>query len=377
MRLFVFSIFLLSATCVSACSSSHASPPAANTYEQRMRAAAGGTLKAPGVTLEIPPGALAADTTITLTIHDKEGEPDEGNIEAPIFEFGPDGTTFSRPARMTLDFVPAASPKGDAARIAYLKSGAWVSLGDSVVQGQQVTATTTHFTPYTAVSGIVVDPNTITGQVGFSNTNPAVLALMASNGFDDIDVTATSSPAGYSSTTGIVATTSPTLASCTLFAEAGVTYDVSAVGWVYRLPGGNGNGQYDFQPKTGVVLPPAGGGGATADLIDCVGVTRFTWGTDSTCATPVAIDSGSINTHYGFNDFGHGATQYLFLPDGATDSTTLYYTFGTDPTMNTVSYAMPVTLSSTCDVIQDVCIPVPGGPAAAARSGASSSPSTS
>lgn len=124
---------------------------AAASYSQAITAAKGGTLTAPGATLVIPAGALAADTTVTLTVTDKASEPDAANIAAKVFTFGPDGTQFLKPVSMTLAFDPSSPPADKTAKLAFLKDGAWVALTDSKVTGTDVTATTTHFTPFTVV----------------------------------------------------------------------------------------------------------------------------------------------------------------------------------------------------------------------------------
>lgn len=124
---------------------------AAASYSQAITAAKGGTLTAPGATLVIPAGALAADTTVTLTVTDKGSEPDAANIAAKVFTFGPDGTQFLKPVAMTLAFDPSNPPADKTAKLAFLKDGAWVALADSKVTGTEVTATTTHFTPFTVV----------------------------------------------------------------------------------------------------------------------------------------------------------------------------------------------------------------------------------
>jgi hypothetical protein len=119
-------------------------------YSQKITAAAGGTFTAAGATVVIPPGALAADTTLTLTVTDKAGQPNADTIAAMVFDFGPNGTTFLKPVSMTLDFT-GTPPSGDVAKLAFLQGGAWVPLADSAVAGSKVTATTTHFTPFTIV----------------------------------------------------------------------------------------------------------------------------------------------------------------------------------------------------------------------------------
>ena len=114
-------------------------------------AAAGGSVSAPGAMVNIPAGALAADTTVTMEEVTKDGKPDADKIAAPIYDFGPDGLTFTTPATLSFDYDTAAVPSGATVQIAYLEDGAWKPLADSTVEGGKVTASTTHFTPFTVV----------------------------------------------------------------------------------------------------------------------------------------------------------------------------------------------------------------------------------
>lgn len=116
-----------------------------------IKAADGGTVTADGVTADIPPGALAADTTITVDVTDGAGEPDAASILSKVYDFGPNATKFSKPVKLTIDFDAAKLPAGKSAGIAYLDAGKWVPLADSATAGAKVTATTMHFTKFTVV----------------------------------------------------------------------------------------------------------------------------------------------------------------------------------------------------------------------------------
>ncbi len=122
-----------------------------STTSKDIKAADGGTVTADGATAEIPPDALAADTTITVTVSDAAGEPDAASILSKVYDFGPNGTQFSKPVTLTIDFDPAKLPQGKTAAIAFLDAGKWVPLGDSATNGAKVKATTTHFTKFAIV----------------------------------------------------------------------------------------------------------------------------------------------------------------------------------------------------------------------------------
>ena len=141
---------------IASCSSSDSGAAAAAAQpvviSQKVTAKDGGTVSGPGVSLAIPPGALAADTTITITITAASGAPGAASIAAAsVFDFGPDGTTFTTGVPLTLDFDAASAPSGATPAIAFLKNGAWQKLDAGTVAGGKITASTTHFTPFTVV----------------------------------------------------------------------------------------------------------------------------------------------------------------------------------------------------------------------------------
>jgi hypothetical protein len=114
-------------------------------------AAEGGTITAGTAKLVIPAGALAEDTTITVEEVATSGFAGKENIAAAVLEFGPDGLTFSQPVQMEMAFDASKAPEGSVAKLAWYDGSKWVELEDSAVSGGKVTATTTHFTPFTVV----------------------------------------------------------------------------------------------------------------------------------------------------------------------------------------------------------------------------------
>src|SRR2546421_7855492 len=61
-----------------------------------------------GAALEIPAGALAKDTTITISQSSAQAP---GGALSPVYDFGPDGTTFSKPVTVTFT-VPTGTAAG-------------------------------------------------------------------------------------------------------------------------------------------------------------------------------------------------------------------------------------------------------------------------
>jgi hypothetical protein len=74
------------------------------TKTSKMIGAAGGTVTIKGVKVEIPPGALAQDTPITI---EKTSDKAPKGLKAysPLFKFGPDGQQFSMLVTISIDFT--------------------------------------------------------------------------------------------------------------------------------------------------------------------------------------------------------------------------------------------------------------------------------
>ncbi|TKC99957.1 hypothetical protein [Polyangium fumosum] len=216
----------------------------------------------------------------------------------------------------------------------------------------------------TAFADVVLEPNVIKGQARFSNTNPSVVALLQQLGMTSAQVNASSSsPSGYTSNTNALVGT-PLSRSFELSAESGaggpggVTYSLGATGFLYAAAGYTASGQYWFQPTTGVVLKPLAQqpGGTTADIADCIGLVRVRWGLDPQCNTPFTIGSGSIQTSYSTSNFQNTAEHYILQLGGTSETRLLSITTGNDPTLNTITFQIPLDLHPACDEIQDICI---------------------
>ncbi len=118
------------------------------TTSTNIKAATGGTVTAAGFLLEIPAGALAVDTDITVGVSNGAGLPSAASLVASVYDLGPNGTTFTKPVKLTID-VDATKLGTKQPVVSYLAAGAWVSLTDSVsATGGKVTASTTHFTSF-------------------------------------------------------------------------------------------------------------------------------------------------------------------------------------------------------------------------------------
>lgn len=117
------------------------------TITKRITAAEGGTISdASGkVTLTIPAGALAQDTDISLTV----GAAEAGSASS-VYEFGPAGTQFSKPAVLTAKLAGAV-PEGKSAQLAVLDNGAWKALDGNAFADGTATGNVAHFSKFAIV----------------------------------------------------------------------------------------------------------------------------------------------------------------------------------------------------------------------------------
>jgi hypothetical protein len=112
----------------------------------------GANIDTEGAEISIPGGALSEDTEVTVEVILPTGQPDADKLASLIYDFGPDGTTFEMPVELTIELNKSV-PEGMEATMAWLDEDAeeWMPLADSVVKGETVVATTTHFTKFAIV----------------------------------------------------------------------------------------------------------------------------------------------------------------------------------------------------------------------------------
>jgi hypothetical protein len=166
-RLFasLLSLAVASTGIIVACSSDDTTPTPAPTNPTpgatttvRVTAAAGGSVADPSgkTKLDIPPGALAADTDITLAIL-----PRSGAAVVDISEFGPDGLTFLKPVTLTITADATLAPEGKALSVAVNEGADFKAITGSTFANGVATASIMHFSRYTVVlvdGKIVVNP---------------------------------------------------------------------------------------------------------------------------------------------------------------------------------------------------------------------------
>ncbi len=113
------------------------------TASKRIIASEGGFVEINGFRVDIPAGALPADTTVTITL------PSDNVLgKRLIAEFAPHGVQFSTPVTLTFPLTGVLWT-GTPIEVARWENGAWTSLGGSVnLLGTKLTGQTPHFSTY-------------------------------------------------------------------------------------------------------------------------------------------------------------------------------------------------------------------------------------
>lgn len=120
--------------------------------EREINAAAGGAVDLGDLSLNFPPSALSEDTTVTVEVKEPRLMPEANRIVGQVYDLRPDGLQFDQPVEIQLDLGDVELEGDDDVVIAWLDDdGVWQPLEDSRVDGSQVIATTTHFTPFAIV----------------------------------------------------------------------------------------------------------------------------------------------------------------------------------------------------------------------------------
>lgn len=110
---------------------------------KRIIASQGGFVELNGFRVDIPAGALPADTTVTINL------PTDNVLgKRLIADFEPHGVQFSTPVTLTFPLTEVLL-SGEPIEVARWENGAWTSLGGSVdLLGTRLTGQTPHFSTY-------------------------------------------------------------------------------------------------------------------------------------------------------------------------------------------------------------------------------------
>jgi hypothetical protein len=113
--------------------------------EKYIVASEGGFVELQGFRVDIPAGALSANTTVTIDL-----PTDLVLAKRVIAEFGPHGTQFSTPVTLSFPLTDVNLP-GSPIEVGRWENGGWTSLGGSVNSaGTVLQGTTPHFSTYGA-----------------------------------------------------------------------------------------------------------------------------------------------------------------------------------------------------------------------------------
>src|SRR5262245_8971366 len=112
--------------------------------------AEGGRLAVPGLTLEVPPGAVAAATAFRVTRLDTP-PPEPLTAFSPVFRLEPAGISFARPVRLTIEYQGDPRPADFFATVPGDTTGVFVRVGGRLEGGRMV-AQLHHFTDVTVAS---------------------------------------------------------------------------------------------------------------------------------------------------------------------------------------------------------------------------------
>ncbi len=127
-----------------------ADPDEGETFVGTVTSALGGTVqtKSGGAMIQVPPDSLDQDTEISVAV-----EPKESKTAANVYDFGPDGTTFTKAA--TIEIAYDGNPGKNKKAVLAVKQGAeWIEVSGSKVSSDTISGKVSHFTRF---SIIIVD----------------------------------------------------------------------------------------------------------------------------------------------------------------------------------------------------------------------------
>jgi hypothetical protein len=253
--------------------------------------------------------------------------------------------------------------------------GAIVACGPAPELPQELELTLQRAALDGGTGGVVLEPNTIRGQVRFTNQNPELLQLLDTDRNRFGLVTATSTlpgPTGYTARAELSAQPHLRGFSFEMSVEAGaggpggVTYEVLPR-WVWNLP--SDLRVYSFAKAQGVVVRPRSEQPLPVELDfpECIGAIEFQFGTDETCATRVPVGQVSLG---GQELPRHSNGSYVFYARGGSSGTaTLAYWLGTSIYSDWRAYRQSRSWSLGCDELVRVCVVDPGASQTGALAG--------
>jgi hypothetical protein len=226
--------------CLGACSDS------TPTKKTQVVGTTGGALAlSDGSGVNVPSGAVGTDTTFTIVQSNSSPAPTGATPVAKVYNFGPEGATFTKPVVVTIPIDSSKLPAGKTAadvRIytAPAGSGNYTVLATTVVDDSHVSAPTTHFSDFTAA--VTSGPSdTIPPDMAVSS--PADMAMAKASSSDMTSGNCQPTCTSMNNMCGCTATCGTKMygISCTQTATAGPAHCYCIV---------------DGQPQTSPAVPP-------------------------------------------------------------------------------------------------------------------------
>jgi len=241
---------------------------------------AGGTVSEHGVTIEIPPGALAADVEITVTEADDAFAPPEDAVEAgQTFELGPEGTTFAMPVTVTLPFDASKVPADREVILFHGVGDDWVELGGRGTSGATVRGEALGFSPFRPFARLVARAPSITEGPRDRTVLEGVTATFAVSAVGGTAYQWEAMPPGSAGFAPLAGETAPSLSFPAALADDGTLYRV--------VVSSAGGGTTSNAALLHVILSSQG---ATVFVQNAAGVT-----TDPALATQVGAESATAD----------------------------------------------------------------------------------
>lgn len=127
--------------------------PGEHVAEESVGPAGGTVATESGTSVIVPAGALASAATVTIAPADPPEARQREVVPGTVFDFGPDGLTFTQPVQIRIPYEIAQLPQGaseQALRLHRLESGSWVRVAASRVDtaDREVVGETSHFSIY-------------------------------------------------------------------------------------------------------------------------------------------------------------------------------------------------------------------------------------
>jgi hypothetical protein len=141
------------------CGTDFGNPVGTGATAMQLIGPSGGTLRLEGVTLSVPPGALRAPTSLTVTSSTRAA-PTTYESFSPVYVFGPEGTEFAQPVRVE---ITSQQPGGSRLVLYWTRKGSASEFSElpSTQVGGTVTANVTHFS-----SGFIGESRSLFGGSG-------------------------------------------------------------------------------------------------------------------------------------------------------------------------------------------------------------------